>query len=91
MTVHSTAVRLITGSAPGNARQTGQVCVFGSAPNAVDDTATAVRWYAPALVALSWREVVVKASYALGDSRTPVLVALLTVQSNVPSVIGVGP
>src|SRR5436305_10221592 len=31
--VHSTARSLGTGSAPGCARQTGHVCVFGSAPN----------------------------------------------------------
>src|SRR5436305_14926191 len=30
---HSTARSLGTGSAPGCARQTGHVCVFGSAPN----------------------------------------------------------
>ena len=33
--VHSTAVRFATGNAPGCARQTGQVCVFGSAPKPV--------------------------------------------------------
>ena len=31
----STAFSLTTGSAPGSARHTGQVCVFGSAPNVV--------------------------------------------------------
>src|SRR5262249_56766309 len=31
LSVHSTAVSFGVGSAPGNARQTGQVCVFGSA------------------------------------------------------------
>jgi hypothetical protein len=30
----STAARLRTGSAPGRPRQTGQMCVFGSPPNA---------------------------------------------------------
>src|SRR5690606_10210840 len=33
----STAVRFITGSAPGSARSTGDVCVFGSAPNCVGE------------------------------------------------------
>src|SRR5258705_13663803 len=31
----STAARLSTGSAPGRPMQTGQICVFGAAPNAV--------------------------------------------------------
>ena len=35
MIVHSTAVRFATGSAPGCARQTGQVCVFSGAPKPV--------------------------------------------------------
>jgi hypothetical protein len=30
--VHSSAVRLATGSAPGKPRQTGQVCVFSPPP-----------------------------------------------------------
>jgi putative peptidoglycan lipid II flippase len=46
-------------------------------------TATAVLWYAPALLALGWREVAVYASYALGDSRRPVLVALVAMAVNV--------
>ena len=33
--VDSMAFSLTTGSAPGSPRQTGQVCVLGSAPNAV--------------------------------------------------------
>ena len=33
MIVHSIARRFITGSAPGNPRQTGHVCVFSPAPN----------------------------------------------------------
>ena len=32
----STAVRLTTGIAPGRPRQTGQVCVLGSAPKTVE-------------------------------------------------------
>jgi putative peptidoglycan lipid II flippase len=46
-------------------------------------TATAMVWYAPALLALGWREMVVRASYALGDSRRPVLVFLFAVSINV--------
>jgi putative peptidoglycan lipid II flippase len=46
-------------------------------------TATAMLWYAPALLALGWREMVVRASYALGDSRRPVLVFLFAVSINV--------
>ena len=46
-------------------------------------TATAVLWYAPALVALGWRELVVRASYALGDTRRPVLVAVAAMAVNV--------
>jgi hypothetical protein len=33
LSVHSTAVSFGVGSAPGKARQTGQVCVFGSVAN----------------------------------------------------------
>ena len=46
-------------------------------------TAVAVAWYAPALLALGCRQVVVRASYALGDSRGPVVVALLAMVVNV--------
>ncbi|ALU39466.1 virulence factor MviN [Kocuria flava] len=46
-------------------------------------TATAVAWYAPALLALGIRQVVVRASYALGDSRGPVVVAVLAMVVNV--------
>lgn len=46
-------------------------------------TATAVAWYAPALLALGCRQVVVRASYALGDSRGPVVVAVLAMVVNV--------
>ena len=34
--VDSIAFALATGNAPGRPRQTGQVCVFGSAPNSVE-------------------------------------------------------
>src|SRR5919198_3343621 len=33
LSVHSTAVSFGVGSAPGNARQTGHVCMFGLVPN----------------------------------------------------------
>jgi putative peptidoglycan lipid II flippase len=46
-------------------------------------TATAVAWYAPALLALGFRQVVVRASYAIGDSRGPVVVAVLAMVVNV--------
>jgi putative peptidoglycan lipid II flippase len=46
-------------------------------------TATAMLWYAPALLALGWREMVVRASYALGDSRRPVLVFVFAMTINV--------
>src|SRR3954447_20670415 len=32
----STAARLSAGNAPGSPRQTGQTCVFGAAPNSVE-------------------------------------------------------
>lgn len=58
--------------------------------DAVEDTATAVRWYVPALFAMGWRDVVVKASYALGDSRAPVLVAVAAMCVNVVGDLTVG-
>jgi putative peptidoglycan lipid II flippase len=53
-------------------------------------TATAVAWYAPALLALAWHEVVVRAFYALGDSRTPVAVAFVAVAVNVAGDLTLG-
>jgi putative peptidoglycan lipid II flippase len=53
-------------------------------------TATAVLWYAPALLALGWRELVARASYALGDSRRPVLVALIAMAVNVVGDLSLG-
>jgi putative peptidoglycan lipid II flippase len=49
----------------------------------VQATGTAVLWYGPALLALGCREVVVRASYALGDARAPVAVAVLAMLVNV--------
>jgi putative peptidoglycan lipid II flippase len=46
-------------------------------------TATAIMWYAPALLALGWREMVVRASYAMGDSRRPVTVFIGAMTINV--------
>ncbi|WP_026532450.1 murein biosynthesis integral membrane protein MurJ [Arthrobacter sp. H41] len=46
-------------------------------------TATAVIWYAPALIALGCRQVVVSASYAVGDARGPVIVAVAAMVVNV--------
>lgn len=54
-------------------------------------TATAVAWYAPALLALGFRQVVVRASYALGDSRGPVIVAVLAMVVNVVGDIVLAP
>jgi putative peptidoglycan lipid II flippase len=52
-------------------------------PSDTQRTATAMLWYAPALLALGWREMVVRASYALGDSRRPVLVFVFAMCINV--------
>jgi putative peptidoglycan lipid II flippase len=52
-------------------------------PAAVDLTATAVVWYAPAVLALAWREVVVRASYAAGDTRGPLWAAIVAMVVNV--------
>jgi putative peptidoglycan lipid II flippase len=46
-------------------------------------TAKAMLWYAPALLALGWREMVVRASYAMGDSRRPVTVFVMAMTINV--------
>ena len=54
-------------------------------------TATAVAWYAPALLALGFRQVVVRASYALGDSRGPVVVAVLAMAVNVAGDVVLAP
>jgi putative peptidoglycan lipid II flippase len=53
-------------------------------------TATAVLWYAPALLALGWRELVARASYALGDSRRPVLIAVIAMAVNVAGDLTLG-
>lgn len=39
-------------------------------------------WYVPALLALSCRQLIVRASYAIGDSRTPVTIALVAMVLN---------
>lgn len=62
---------------------------FGA--GAVAATATALAWYAPALVALGVREVVVRTSYAVGDSRAPVAVALVAMVVNVVGDITLAP
>ncbi len=46
-------------------------------------TAKAMVFYAPALLALGWRELVVRASYAVGDSSRPVGVAVAAMVVNV--------
>ena len=52
-------------------------------PEDTQRTATAMLWYAPALLALGWREMVVRASYAMGDSRRPVTVFVMAMTINV--------
>jgi len=52
-------------------------------PSDTQRTATAMLWYAPALLALGWREMVVRASYAMGDSRRPVTVFVMAMTINV--------
>jgi putative peptidoglycan lipid II flippase len=59
-------------------------------PGDTTRTATAVIWYAPALLALGWRELVVRASYALGDSRRPVAVAGVAMVVNVAGDLTLG-
>ncbi|WP_433166637.1 murein biosynthesis integral membrane protein MurJ [Kribbella sp. CA-247076] len=54
---------------------------FSDADAAV--TAKAMVFYAPALLALGWRELVVRASYAVGDSSRPVGVAVAAMVVNV--------
>jgi putative peptidoglycan lipid II flippase len=50
---------------------------------AVAATATAVVWLLPALLAVGWRQVVVSASYAVGDTRGPVAISILAMVVNV--------
>ncbi|MHA7172620.1 murein biosynthesis integral membrane protein MurJ [Arthrobacter monumenti] len=57
----------------------------------VTATATAVLWYTPALLALGCRRVIVSAAYALGDSRAPVMVAVLAMAINVAGDILLAP
>jgi putative peptidoglycan lipid II flippase len=51
--------------------------------SAAHATAVALLWYAPSLVAIGWREVVMRASFAIGDTRTPVMVSVLAMMVNV--------
>ncbi|MDF9276965.1 murein biosynthesis integral membrane protein MurJ [Arthrobacter sp. EH-1B-1] len=52
-------------------------------PEDIEATATAVLWYAPALLALGIRQVVVSTAYALGDARAPVVISVLAMVVNV--------
>ncbi|MFC3300539.1 integral membrane protein MviN [Arthrobacter agilis] len=59
---------------------------YGRGEFTADDsaaTAVAVLWYAPALVAMGVRQVLVSTSYALGDARAPVLVSVVAMVINV--------
>ncbi|MEV0288364.1 murein biosynthesis integral membrane protein MurJ [Kribbella sp. NPDC050820] len=60
--------------------------VFGHGGFSDDDAALAAKamvFYAPALLALGWRELVVRASYAVGDTTRPVAVAVVAMVVNV--------
>lgn len=50
---------------------------------AVAATTTAVVWLLPALLAVGWRQVVVSASYAVGDTRGPVAISVVAMVVNV--------
>lgn len=52
-------------------------------PEDIQDTATAVLWYTPALLALGCRQVVVSTAYALGDAKAPVVVSVIAMVVNV--------
>ncbi len=54
-------------------------------------TATALLWYTPALLALGCRQVIVRASYAVGDSRSPVTIAIIAMVINVVGDVVLGP
>lgn len=54
-------------------------------------TATALLWYTPALLALGCRQVIVRASYAVGDSRSPVTIAVIAMIINVVGDVTLGP
>lgn len=54
-------------------------------------TAVAIVWYAPALVAMGVRQVLVSTSYALGDSRAPVVVSVGAMVINVVGDIVLAP
>lgn len=58
---------------------------------AVGRTAEAVVWYVPALLALGCRQLIVRASYAIGDSRTPVTIALFAMVLNAVGDIALAP
>jgi putative peptidoglycan lipid II flippase len=53
-------------------------------------TARAMVFYAPALLAVGWRELVVRASYAVGDSSRPVGVAVVAMLVNVAGDLTLG-
>lgn len=60
--------------------------VFGRGAFTQDDieaTGTAVLWFAPALLALGCRQVIISASHAIGDARAPMVVAVVAMIVNV--------
>lgn len=65
---------------------------YGSfAADSVAAAAQALRWYAPGLLALGLGTVLLRASHAVGDARTPTLVALLAMVANVVGSVTLGP
>ncbi|WP_152362694.1 murein biosynthesis integral membrane protein MurJ [Microlunatus speluncae] len=58
---------------------------------AVEKSATAVLWYAPALLALGVRSVLLRAAHAFGDARGPVLVSIIAMVINVVGDLTLGP
>lgn len=67
---------------------------YGRGEFTTDDvaaTAVAMLWYAPALVAMGVRQVLVSTSYALGDTRAPVLVSVAAMVINVTGDILLAP
>lgn len=61
---------------------------FGAA--AVALTATAVAWYAAALLPMAWREILTRAFYALGDSKTPVTASVVAMAVNLVGDVTLG-
>lgn len=59
--------------------------------DAVDATATALRWYAAGLIALGMSTLFVRASHAVGDTVRPVITAIVAMSVNVVGDLWLGP